>query len=66
VVGTAAVLCDPTDTESLAAALAQVLESRSLRDHLKSKGIERARRFTPDQTAARVLQVIEQAAGLAA
>jgi glycosyltransferase involved in cell wall biosynthesis len=66
VVGTAAVLCDPTDTESLTAALTQVLESRSLRDHLGQRGLERARRFTPDYTAGQVLQVIERTAGLAA
>lgn len=66
VVGTAAVLCDPTDTESLAEALAQVLENRSLRDRLEQSGLERARRFTPDHTAEQVLRVIERTAGLAA
>ena len=66
VVGTAAALCDPTDRESMTAAMRQVLEDRSLRDYLGQKGLERARHFTPDHTAGQVLHVIERAAGLAA
>lgn len=62
VVGAAAVLCDPTDKESMTSAIRRVLEDPSLQDHLGSKGLERARHFTPDHAAERVIQVIEQAA----
>ena len=66
VVGPAAVLCDPDDTQSLTEALMLVLESQPLREQLKRCGLEQAQRFTPDRTAGRVLEVIEQVAGQAA
>ncbi|MGE3152405.1 MAG: glycosyltransferase family 4 protein [Nitrospiraceae bacterium] len=66
VVGTAGALCDPTDPGSLAATLERVLEDRSLREDLGRRGIERARRFTPDRTTGQVLHIIERAAKLAA
>ena len=44
--GEAALLIDPHDTESLVDALERALHDQTLRDRLRSAGIEQARRFT--------------------
>ena len=50
IVGDAALLFDPRNSEGLASCLAQVLQDRSLRDSLRCRGAERAAGFTWDRT----------------
>ncbi len=52
VVGDAALLIDPTDTEALAAAMEKLLSSPDLREELKKKGPAQASQFTWERTAA--------------
>ncbi|MEW5956142.1 MAG: glycosyltransferase family 1 protein, partial [Chloroflexota bacterium] len=58
VVGEAALTVDPTSVEQLAAALAQVLDAPSLRERLKQAGVERAKDFTWQRTAQRLLDAL--------
>ncbi len=55
VVGQAALTVNPTRTEEIAGAIAQLLDTPSLRQRLQQAGIERARSFTWKQTAQRLL-----------
>ena len=57
VAGGAALLVDPTDVQALSAAMARVLNDKSLRAELKAKGIERAREFTWDRNAESYLAI---------
>jgi glycosyltransferase involved in cell wall biosynthesis len=52
VVGEAALLCDPHDVEAFAAAVRRVLEEPKLAARLRAAGLERARSFSWDATAA--------------
>jgi glycosyltransferase involved in cell wall biosynthesis len=52
VVGDAGLLADPRDAEALAAALVRVLEEPGLAGELRRRGLERAREFTWERTAA--------------
>ncbi len=61
VVGDAAVLVPPGNSESLHAALERVLSSLGLREELREKGLARARRFSWDRAAREVLGLYEQA-----
>jgi glycosyltransferase involved in cell wall biosynthesis len=51
VAGDAAVLCDPTDAESIGKALATVLRDPGLAERLSRSGLERARHYTWGRTA---------------
>lgn len=62
VVGEAAVLVDPYDPASIARGLEQVLNDQTLRARLRMTGLERARQFSWDATAARVQEVLAEAA----
>ena len=62
VVGEAAVLVNPYDVEAIAWGLQRVVEDQGLRQALSSKGLARAQHFTWEQTAARVWQVLQEAA----
>ena len=55
VAGDAAVLVDPRDEQSLAAAIARLLRDEALRDRLREAGIARARQFSWEATARRTL-----------
>jgi glycosyltransferase involved in cell wall biosynthesis len=59
VAGGAAVLADPRDPASIAAA---VEEAATRRDELRARGLERARAFTWDRVAAETRRVYEEAA----
>jgi glycosyltransferase involved in cell wall biosynthesis len=61
VAGEAALLVDPRDTGALAAALRRALLDDALRQEMRAKGLEQARRFTWEETARRTLQVYEDA-----
>ncbi len=62
VVGNAAILVDPLDVEAIADGIRRLTEDDALREDLRRKGIERARRFSWDETARKTLKVIENAA----
>ena len=63
VVGDAGVLFDPYDTDELAEALARVCADREFREQLRSRGRERAKRFTWEEAARTTLQVLEKVGG---
>lgn len=63
VVGTSGILVDPFDVDGLAKALARVLDDTNLRDELRVKGFERARRFSWRETARLTLKAYEKAIG---
>lgn len=62
VVGDAGLLAPPTDIEAWAEALGQILTDEPLRDELRARGRERARRFTWQRTAEETRQVYREAA----
>jgi len=61
VVGDAGLLVDPDDPDSLAAALARLLDDADLRAACARRGLERARHFTWAQTARDVRRAYEDA-----
>jgi glycosyltransferase involved in cell wall biosynthesis len=60
VVGDAGLLADPRDAEALADALVRVLEEPGLPDELRRRGLERARKFTWERTAAELERLFEE------
>ena len=63
VAGGAARLIDPSDEEDIARALLEVTQSAALRTHLALEGLRRARAFSWEQAARRVLQVFDSVLG---
>lgn len=63
VVGDAALTVPPTDETALAAAMHRVLGHPALRADLRSRGLERARRFSWERTAALTLAAYRDAVG---
>ncbi|MEM2592743.1 MAG: glycosyltransferase family 1 protein [Thermofilaceae archaeon] len=61
VAGDAALLVNPTDVQALAAAIERALTDEALRASLRARGMERARRFTWEETALRTLKVYQRA-----
>lgn len=57
VAGEAALLVDPGDVEGMAAAMAAVVDSASLREHLRQKGFAQARSFSWETTARKTLEL---------
>jgi len=62
VVGDAAEFFDPMDIEDMAAAIDRLLNDPVLCKRLSAKAIERAQNYSWEQTAARTLNIIRQAA----
>ncbi len=60
VVGDAALLFDPLDVNSIAAALTRALQDSTLRDSLRARGLARAQEFTWERTACETLRVYER------
>jgi glycosyltransferase involved in cell wall biosynthesis len=60
VVGDAALLIDPRDAGSIAAAMARVLGDSALRDDLVRRGHERVRAFSWERSVARVREVYKE------
>lgn len=58
--GDAALQIDPLDEEALAAAMHRVIADEELRAKLVERGFERIRRFSWQQCASEVLQVLEE------
>ncbi|TSC62006.1 MAG: group 1 glycosyl transferase [Parcubacteria group bacterium Gr01-1014_106] len=60
VVGDAAVLVNPEDTNAIASAILRVLRDANLRQSLREKGLARAAQFTQERTIAATLAVYER------
>jgi glycosyltransferase involved in cell wall biosynthesis len=60
VVGDAAVLLPPDDSGAWAAALEKLLAQPQVRERWRERGLERARRFSWEQTARKTLRVYEE------
>ncbi|GHO44979.1 glycosyltransferase family 4 protein [Ktedonospora formicarum] len=60
VVGEAALKVDPYSIDELAHAIAQLTESETLRQELRQKGYEQARKFTWEQSARKMLSVYQR------
>ncbi|HEY3111922.1 MAG TPA: glycosyltransferase family 1 protein, partial [Chloroflexota bacterium] len=56
-VGDAGLMVRPTDVEAIAEAMAQVLTNPGLRSDLSRRGLERARLFTWQASAEKVLSI---------
>ena len=63
VVGNAGLMVDPYDVEAIAWGLKQLVEDSVLREELRRKGLERAKRFSWDKTADLTWKVLQEAAG---
>jgi len=61
VVGNAAVMLDPTDEESWAATLSELLNDPSRRESLRRNGMARAAEFTWERTASQTLAIYRKA-----
>ena len=53
-------MVDPSSEQDLAEAVWRVLSVPGLREELRSKGLERAKRFSWEQTARRTLEIYEE------
>jgi glycosyltransferase involved in cell wall biosynthesis len=60
VVGDAALLIDPYDPEAIAGAIRMVLNDAALRDHLRERGLARAREFSWQRSVARVRAIYDE------
>jgi glycosyltransferase involved in cell wall biosynthesis len=61
-VGDAGLMARPTDVDAIAEAIAQVLTNATLREDLSRRGIERARLFTWEASAEKVLSIYRRLA----
>lgn len=62
VVGDAGLMVDPYDIEAIAWGLKRLIEDNVLREELRRKGLERAKRFSWDKTAELTWKVLREAA----
>lgn len=60
VVGDAALLVDPHDSNALASAIDRVLQDEQLREDLRRKGYQRAQQYTWESSARKMLAVYER------
>jgi glycosyltransferase involved in cell wall biosynthesis len=60
VCGDAAQYCDPLDPDSIADAIMGVLQDSKLRETLRCRGLERARRFSWERSARAALSVLDR------
>ena len=60
VAGDAALLVDPLDTQAIAAAMMDIVETSHLANELSKKGIERAKLFTWEKTALQTMAVYQK------
>jgi len=56
----AALLVDPDDRAALIDAMAAVVSDKTLRDDLRERGVQQAKRFSWDETARLTLRVYEK------
>jgi glycosyltransferase involved in cell wall biosynthesis len=62
VVGEAGFLCDPLDVQAQADAIVRLLEEPGLADDLRRRGLERAREFSWERTAAQLAEILDEVA----
>jgi glycosyltransferase involved in cell wall biosynthesis len=62
IAGDAALLIDPTDTESIANGITRILSDLELRERLSCKGLERSALFSWDRCASQTLALLERVA----
>ena len=60
VVDDAALVVDPDDREALVDAMARLVSDATLREEFRARGLERARRYSWDETARRTIEVYEE------
>jgi glycosyltransferase involved in cell wall biosynthesis len=60
IAGDAALLVDPFSTDSISEAMRKIFQDDSLRQSLISKGIERAKKFTWDESATQLWKSVER------
>ena len=60
VVGDAGILVDPSNVNQIAQAMFEVVSTEGLRPEMSMKGLERAKLFSWDKTAKKILEVIER------
>ncbi len=60
VVGDAALLVDPHDTEEISHAIMRILADKNLQEDLRSKGYERVKQFTWEESARKMLSIYQQ------
>lgn len=58
VVGKAAILVDPTDTEKITLAIQEVLQDKKLRENLSKSGLQQALKFSWEKSAAKLIDTI--------
>lgn len=63
VAGDAALLVDPLDVEALASTMARLIEDRALRDQMRHKGLEHARKYNWEETARLTMDVYQKVCG---
>jgi glycosyltransferase involved in cell wall biosynthesis len=63
VVGDAGILVDPRDSSKIAAALVDLLRDKNARARLRAFGLERAKRFSWEETARQTVAVYREVAG---
>lgn len=61
IVGEAGILVDPHETDSITNGMEMILNNSALKEHMKQKGLERAKAFSSMETAKQVLQVYKEA-----
>ena len=61
VAGPATLLIDPDKSDEIASAIHRVVNDSSLRERMRKQGIEQAKKFSWDKTAASVKSVLEEA-----
>jgi len=59
IVGNAGLLVDPLDPEAIADGIRRLVENPALIADLRQKGLERARQFTWDKTAAKTFEILQ-------
>jgi len=60
VVGDAGIMVNPSDTEKLSEMILKVITDHSLQEKLSEKGLNRARKFTWENTAEKILETFEK------
>ncbi len=61
VAGDAALLFDPLDVDAIAVSIRRILGDETLAERLRTAGLDRAKRFTWDETARRTLDSYRKA-----
>ncbi|MFQ5788550.1 MAG: glycosyltransferase, partial [Thermodesulfobacteriota bacterium] len=60
VIGNAGIMVKPTDVDSLCEAMYNVLTKKALRNRMSEMGLERAKLFTWEGTARKILEIYDE------